>query len=88
MKKTLAVLVVALGLLKFYPTGPVVTVFHAIKFDREVPTLPAFVSSSQGLIHVTGVWDCAEGNHTTRAEELGNLFSCGDRGMSHQPREG
>jgi len=56
MKKTLAVLVVALGLLGFDPTSAAVTVVHTIMtFDREVPTVPAFVGSSQGLIHVTCV---------------------------------
>ena len=74
MKKTLAVLVVALGLLGFYPTSEAVTVFGAIMtVDREVPT---------------GVWDSAEGNNTTRAAELGNLFSYSDRGISHQTEEG
>jgi len=46
MRKTLAVLVVALGLLGFYATSAAVTMFPAIMtFDREVPTVPAFVSS-------------------------------------------
>jgi len=89
VEKTLAVFVVALGLLGFYATSAAVTVFHAVMtFNREVPTVPPFVSSSQGLIHVTGVWDSAEGNNTTRPAEVGNLFSCSDRGMSDQQREG
>ena len=33
------------------------------------------ISASPGLIHVTGVWDNLEGNGTTLAAELGNLFS-------------
>jgi len=74
MKKTLAVLVVALGLLGFYPTSEAVTVFDAIMtVDREVPT---------------GIWDSAEGTNTTRAAQLGNFFSCSDRGVSRQQREG
>jgi len=73
-EKTLAVLVVALGLLGFYSTSEAVTVFDAIlTVDREVPT---------------GVWDNAEGNNTTRAAQLGNFFSCSDRGVSRQQREG
>jgi len=74
MKKTLAVLVVAPGLLGIYPTSEAGTVFHAIMtVDREVPT---------------GVWNSAEGNNTTRAAQLGNFFSYSDRGLSHQQREG
>ena len=56
MNKTLAVVVVALGLLGFYATSEAVTVLHTIMtFNREVPTVPAFVGSSQRLIHVIGV---------------------------------
>ncbi len=33
------------------------------------------ISASPGLIHVTGVWDNLEGNGTTLAAELSNLFS-------------
>ena len=33
------------------------------------------INATPGLIHVTGVWDNLEGNGTTLAAELGNLFS-------------
>lgn len=154
MKKALAVIAVALGLVGIHGSTEASVIFHAnMTFDQEVPTVPApegasgvatfvlndarnalsydvlitglnfppntppgpndmtrlhihrgpagiagpivfgmietavpppipqsdvddlVIVASPGLIHVTGVWDNVEGNGTTLAAELGNLFS-------------
>ena len=154
MKKALAVIAVALGLVGIHGSTEASVIFHAnMTFDQEVPTVPTpegasgvatfvlndarnalsydvlitglnfppntppgpndmtrlhihrgpagiagpivfgmietavpppipqsdvddlVIVASPGLIHVTGVWDNVEGNGTTLAPELANLFS-------------